>query len=158
MTIEPTPDDSYVYEKAWPLVREWRMLRRNLPAEGRTLSWMQRQERLLKVEIALLNEHRLTLPPDAQPIDDQWRRHVTNWRLNDLARGPEADCPSEVAPMGPPAGHIWTVVGLDAGRPDSAVESSCKRIEKQSGKACRTIQGARGKTGQNPLATRAVGR
>ena len=80
MTIEPTPDDSYVYEKAWPLVREWRMLRRNHPAEGRTLSWMQRRERLLKVEIALLNEHRLTLPPDAQPIDDQWRRHVTNWR------------------------------------------------------------------------------
>ena len=84
VTIEPTPDDSYVYGKAWPLVREWRMLRRNHPAEGRTLSWMQRRERLLKVEIALLNEHRLTLPPDAQPIDDQWRRHVTNWRINDL--------------------------------------------------------------------------
>ena len=84
VTIEPAPDDSYVYENAWPLVEEWRRLRRNLPAEGRTLSWMQRQERLLKVEIALLNEHRLTLPPDVQPIDDQWRRHVTNWRLNDL--------------------------------------------------------------------------
>ena len=83
VTVEPAPDDSYVYGKAWPLVREWRMLRRSHPVRGRTLSWMERQERLLTVELALLNEHGLTLPPDAQPIDDQWRRHVTEWRLGD---------------------------------------------------------------------------
>ena len=83
VTVEPAPDDSYVYGKAWPLVRQWRMLRRNHPIRGRTLSWMERQERLLTVELALLNEHGLTLPPDAQPIDDPWRRHVTEWRLRD---------------------------------------------------------------------------
>ena len=83
VTVEPAPDDSYVYGKAWSLVRQWRMLRRNHPIRGRTLSWMERQERLLTVELALLNEHGLTLPPDAQPIDDPWRRHVTEWRLRD---------------------------------------------------------------------------
>ena len=83
VTVEPANDDSYVYGKAWSLVRQWRMLRRGHPIKGRTLSWMERQERLLTVELALLNEHGLTLPPDAQPIDDQWRRHVTEWRLRD---------------------------------------------------------------------------
>ena len=82
--VEPAPDDSYVYGKAWPMVREWRMLRGNHPVRGDTLSWMERQERLLMVELALLNDHGLTLPPDAQPIDDHWRRHVTGWRLRDL--------------------------------------------------------------------------
>ncbi|MCY4575695.1 MAG: hypothetical protein OXC55_03700 [Chloroflexi bacterium] len=84
VTVEPANDDSYVYGRAWPLVRQWRMLRRGHPVRGKTLSWMERQERLLTVELALLNEHGLTLPPDAQPIDDQWRRHVTEWRLGDL--------------------------------------------------------------------------
>ncbi|MYD36218.1 MAG: hypothetical protein F4X20_04210 [Dehalococcoidia bacterium] len=84
VTVEPSPDDSYVYGKAWPMVREWRMLRGNHPVRGDTLSWMERQERLLMVELALLNDHGLTLPPDAQPIDDHWRRHVTGWRLRDL--------------------------------------------------------------------------
>ena len=84
VTVERANDDSYVYGKAWPLVREWRMLRRGHPLRGRTLSWMEGQERLLTVELELLNEHGLTLPPDTQPIDDQWRRHVTEWRLGDL--------------------------------------------------------------------------
>ena len=85
VTVEPANDDSYVYRQAWPLVREWRMLRRGHPVKGGTLSWMERQKRLLTVELALLNEHGLTLPPDSQPIDDQWRRHVSEWRLTDLS-------------------------------------------------------------------------
>ena len=84
VTIEPAPDDSYVYEKAWPLVKEWRMLRRDHPREGKTLSWMERQERLLVLEMALLDEHKLTLPPEKEPIDDLWRLHILNWRRNDL--------------------------------------------------------------------------
>ena len=84
VTIEPANDDSYVYGKAWSLVRQWRMLRRNHPIRGGTLSWMERKERLLTVELALLNEHGLTLPPDVQPIDDHWRQHVTEWRLRDI--------------------------------------------------------------------------
>ncbi len=84
VTVAPAPDDSYVYGKAWPLIREWRMLRRDHPPEGSTLTWMERQERLLEVELSLLNEYKLTLPPDTHPIDDSWRRHVTNWRLDDL--------------------------------------------------------------------------
>ena len=84
VTIEPATDDSYVYGKAWPLVREWRMLRRGLPPGGKSLSWLKVEERLLVVEMALLDEHKLTLPPDKQPIDDFWRQHIMDWRRNDL--------------------------------------------------------------------------
>ncbi len=84
VTVEAANDDSYVYGKAWPLVREWRMLQRDHPLTGNTLSWMERQERLLVVEMALLDEHKLTLPPDTQPIDDFWRTHIMNWRRNDI--------------------------------------------------------------------------
>ena len=84
VTFEPAPDDSYVYGKAWPLVREWRMLQRNHPSKGKTLSWMERQERVLVVEMALLHEHKLTLAPETQPIDDLWRAHIMNWRRSDL--------------------------------------------------------------------------
>ena len=84
VTIEPARDDSYVYGKAWQLVREWRMLRRDHPRNGKTLSWMKVEERLLIVEMKLLDEHKLTLPPDKQPIDDFWRQHILNWRRNDL--------------------------------------------------------------------------
>ena len=84
VTIEPAPDDSYVYGKAWPLVREWRMLRRGHPLKGKSLSWLKAEERLLIVEMTLLDQHKLTLPPDKQPIDDFWRQHIMNWRRNDL--------------------------------------------------------------------------
>ena len=84
VTIEPARDDSYVYGKAWPLVREWRMLRRDHPRKGKTLSWLKVEERLLIVEMKLLGDHKLTLPPEKKPIDDFWRQHIMNWRRNDL--------------------------------------------------------------------------
>lgn len=84
VTMEAAPDDSYVYGRAWPLVREWRTLRRNHPGKGTTLTWMEKQQRLLVVEAALLDEHQLTLPPDDQPIDDLWRAHILNWKRSDL--------------------------------------------------------------------------
>ena len=84
VTVEPATDDSYVYGRSWPLVREWRMLRRGHPSKGKTLSWLKVEERLLIVEMKLLDEHKLTLPPDKQPIDDFWRQHIMNWRRNDL--------------------------------------------------------------------------
>ena len=84
VTIEPATDDSYVYGRSWPLVREWRMLRRGHPSKGKTLSWLKVEERLLIVEMKLLDEHKLTLPPEKKPIDDFWRQHILNWRRNDL--------------------------------------------------------------------------
>ena len=63
VTEEPADDDPEVYGDAWPLVKEWRSLRAGHPHQGRSLSWLVNEERLLTLELAMLEEHGLTLPP-----------------------------------------------------------------------------------------------
>lgn len=87
VTREPAEDDPEVYGDAWPLVKEWRELKDRLPAQGRSLSWLTGYERLLTLELAMLEEHKLTLPPQKQPIRDSLsRRDHTRWRWKALDR------------------------------------------------------------------------
>ena len=87
VTREPAGDDAEVYGDAWPLVREWRELKDRLPVRGRSLSWLTGYERLLTLELALLEEHELTLPPQKQPVRDSLsRRNHTRWRWKALDR------------------------------------------------------------------------
>ena len=53
---------------AWPLIVEWRGLKDSHPNQGKGLSWLVAEERLMEVEVALLEEHGLTLPPETQPL------------------------------------------------------------------------------------------
>ena len=62
VTEEPADDDPEVYGDAWPLVEEWRRLRADHPHQGKSLSWLVNEERLLT--LAMLEEHGLTLPPE----------------------------------------------------------------------------------------------
>ena len=73
VTREPAPDDEEVYGAAWPLVEEWRMLREGHPNDGRSLSWLVTEERILNLELAMAEEHGLTLPPETQPLGGVWR-------------------------------------------------------------------------------------
>ena len=87
VTREPAEDDAEVYGDAWPLVKEWRELKDRLPARGRSLSWLTDYERLLTLELAMLEEHELTLPPQKQPVRDSLsRRDHTRWRWKALDR------------------------------------------------------------------------
>ena len=87
VTREPAEDDPEVYGDAWPLVEEWRELKDKLPARGRSLSWLTDYERLLTLELAMLEEHELTLPPQKQPVRDSLsRRDHTRWRWKALDR------------------------------------------------------------------------
>ena len=54
VTLEPAEDDEDVFGDAWALIQEWRKLKETHPSRGRGLDWLRRQERLLKVELALL--------------------------------------------------------------------------------------------------------
>ena len=83
-TIEPAPDDEDVFGKAWPLIVEWRKLRGNRPNWGKGLAWLAAQERLMEVELALLEEHGLTLPPEKQPLHGLDRGAQVNWRRTAL--------------------------------------------------------------------------
>ena len=82
---EAADDDPEVYGEAWPLVEEWRERRAGHPHQGRSLSWLTTEERLLTLELAMLEEHGLTLPPETQPLRGFGRKGQTSWRWKALA-------------------------------------------------------------------------
>ena len=86
VTREPDDDDPEVYGDAWPLVQEWRKIKDRHPVRGSSLSWLEEHERLLTVELAMLEEHGLTLPPQKQPVKGLERRDHTRWRWKALYR------------------------------------------------------------------------
>lgn len=86
VTREPAEDDPEVYGDAWPLVQEWRKLKDRHPVRGSSLSWLEGQERLLTLELAMFEEHELTVPPALQPVKGLARRDHTRWRWKALYR------------------------------------------------------------------------
>ena len=84
--MEPQPGDEKVFGDAWPLVDEWRRLRERHPFEGKGLAWLEDEERLRELEIALVGEHGLTMPPDTDPWDSLSRRTQVRWRTQTLER------------------------------------------------------------------------
>lgn len=85
VTEEPGDEDERTYGGAWPLVAEWRRLRAEHPGAGRSLSWLETEERVLSLELALLEEHGLTLPPEREPLRGFGRAGQVNWRRAALA-------------------------------------------------------------------------
>ena len=84
-TLEPAADDEQVFGDAWPLIQEWRGLRGSHPDRGKGLGWLREEERLMTVELALLEDHGLTLPPQDYPLTGLNRNNQTNWRRTTLA-------------------------------------------------------------------------
>ena len=85
VTLDPADDDEEVFGAAWPLVSEWRELKAAHPDEGKSLSWLRAEERFLAVELALLEDHGLTLPPETYPLRGFDRNGQTNWRRTALS-------------------------------------------------------------------------
>ena len=88
-TLEPAPDDKEVFGDAWPLVSEWRALLDGHPERGGSFEWLATQERVLEVELALLEGHGMTLPPEKQPLRGLDRSGQITWRraaLSDTRR------------------------------------------------------------------------
>ena len=83
-TLEPAEDDEEVFAEAWPLIVEWRELRDSYSSDGRGLGWLRARERLMEVELALLEEHGMTLPPEKQPLRGLDRSGQVSWRRTAL--------------------------------------------------------------------------
>lgn len=83
-TLEPAADDEDVFGDAWPLIQEWRELRKTHPDRGKGLKWLRQEERLMSVELALLDDHGLTLPPQSYPLKGLDRGDQTRWRRTAL--------------------------------------------------------------------------
>ena len=84
VTVEPGDDDTDVYGKAWPVVDEWRRRRAAHLDHGKGVRWLETEVRTLVLELALLEEHGLTLPPETQPLRGFARRGQTTWRRTAL--------------------------------------------------------------------------
>ena len=84
VTLEPAPDDEEIFGDAFPLVVEWRELKDSHPNERGGLEWLADEERLLTVELALLEEHGMTLPPEKRPLRGFDRDGQTSWRRTAL--------------------------------------------------------------------------
>ena len=90
VTVAPASDDEAVFGAAWPLVQEWRELKDSHPDRGKGLDWLRVEERFLTVELTLLEEHGLTLPPETYPLRGLDRSGQVSWRrkaLEDARRG-----------------------------------------------------------------------
>ena len=88
VTREPADDDQEVYGEAWPLVDEWRTLelRREV---GTKLDQARTRERIMALEIAMIDEQDLTLPPASSPMHPSEKSSYLDWRrraLDDLRR------------------------------------------------------------------------
>ena len=84
VTKDPAEDDEEVFGDAWPLVEQWRTLWDGHPAVGRGLAWVSRRELILALEVAMLEEHGLTLPPETEPLKGLDRGAQLNWRKKAL--------------------------------------------------------------------------
>ena len=84
VTRDAAEDDEEVFDDAWPLVDQWRTLRDGHPAVGRGLAWVSRREVILALEVAMLEDHGLTLPPETEPLRGLDRGAQLNWRKKAL--------------------------------------------------------------------------
>ena len=85
VTREAAEGDEEVFGEAWPLIAEWRELKDAHPVRGRGFKWLTDEERLLVMELTLLEEHDMTLPPEKQPLRDFARNGQINWRRTALS-------------------------------------------------------------------------
>ena len=89
VTVDPMPDDGEVYSEALPVVAEWRRALRALDSPPHTLAWLKATERLLRLEIQLIDDRLLTLSPDTSPWDEVRRDNelqLREHRLRELGR------------------------------------------------------------------------
>ena len=112
VTEDPAPDDAEVYGEAWPLVEEWRQLWKVHVRPGKGLEWLRRDERILELEVVMLDEHRLTLPPATFPQRGVWRHGQLSWRWKALQDAQRARAWGEVR-RGRAGPDLWAAAEPD---------------------------------------------
>ena len=89
VTRDAEEGEERVYGDAAPVIVEWRQARdvfQGAAKTGTTLEMKEAQERMLELEIAIIERHELTLPPASYPWDKFDRRDELWERNRDLNR------------------------------------------------------------------------
>lgn len=83
VTVEPHQDEVQSYGVGMALVEEWRALNRRR-GEGSKVEQARLRERVMELEIALIGEHGLALPPNTEPLHASERERYLGWRRREL--------------------------------------------------------------------------
>ena len=86
VTVKPASGEAAVYGAAAPLIAEWRRARDARAGAADPLTAATAEEQLRELELALIETHRLTLPPATAPWEELTRRDEPHWRRRTLAR------------------------------------------------------------------------
>ena len=84
MTLEEQPDEEHAFGPVAPLVVEWRRLRTGADAAGSQVDQAKASVRRWELEIALLGDFLLTLPPETEPLGASRREDHLRWRQEAL--------------------------------------------------------------------------
>ena len=86
VTVEPMPEEEFDYGEAAPLVVEWRRARAAFLSHGsRRLERARGRVRMCELELLIIGDHELTLPPWTYPWDESRRRDELYWVKASLA-------------------------------------------------------------------------
>ena len=85
VTLEEQPDEEHAFGQAAPLVKEWRELRVGGDQMAGRVDQGRAAVRRWELEVEMLRDFRLTLPPETHPMDDESRADHVRWRRDALA-------------------------------------------------------------------------
>ena len=85
VTLEEQPDEEHAFGPAASLVTEWRKLRTGDEGLGSRVDQARAGTRRWELEVAMLEDFRLTLPPETEPLDASHREDHLRWRHEALA-------------------------------------------------------------------------
>jgi len=86
VTLEVQDDEADAFGPAAKLVDEWRGLRNGGTQAGSGVARARAQERRWELEVVMIGDFGLTLPPEKEPLDDERQHDHLRWRTKALAR------------------------------------------------------------------------
>ena len=85
VTLEEQPDEAQAFGPAAPLVAEWRQARLAGQVSGSRVDRAVAAVRRWELEVEMLRDLHLTLPPETDPLDESRRKDHVRWRAEALA-------------------------------------------------------------------------
>ena len=85
VTLEEQPDEAHAFGLAASLLAEWRRLRQEDDTAGSRVDRARAGVRRWELEITMLDDFHLTLPPETEPLDASRRDDHLRWRQEALA-------------------------------------------------------------------------
>ena len=89
VTRAPEPDEEFVYGEATPVIVRWRAAQVALRDSTRTFDRFDAEQRVLELEIVIIGEHGLTLPPVTYGWDAADRKHEV-WKRKEALKALQA--------------------------------------------------------------------